>query len=305
MRYTFGLFLVAALFFIGGTKSAKADALTVIPPRFELFGNPGDTVTEKIKITNDSPGEVSLSTEVDDFKAGDDEGSVDFVDPSEPTTSYRMAKWITVEPARFTVAAGQEKTIDVAIRIPRNAEAGGHFASVLVKRAGADTPGGASTETRIGSLILMRVSGDVKEAANVESFLPAESFAQYGPVTFVLRTKNNGNVHVVPTGTIVINNIFGRKVAEIPLTTASILPGASRNTRTEWGEKNLVGRYTATLVASYGQNKSDATTLSATTSFIVFPLYILWIALAVIAFIFFIFSQRKNLKKALNRLTSD
>ncbi len=287
--------------------ASAADAITVIPPRLEIPASPGDTVVEKIRVINQSATEISYSTVLEDFKSGDEDGSVQYIDDSDDTTSFRMAKWITVEPSRFTIAANSERIIQVAIKVPKNAEPGGHFASVIVRRSGTETAGGASVETRIGTLILMRVSGDVKEGLGVESFNTQESYAQYGPVKFDLRLKNSGNVHLQPRGSIVINNMFGKKVAEIPLSNPNVLPGAIRKSVTEWTEKNLIGRYTATLVAQYGQTSStgDQKTLSATTSFIVFPLYLIWVTLGIIVVVYLLITQRKAIRRAINRLTSD
>jgi hypothetical protein len=286
---------------------AANEGVTVIPPRFELFGNPGDTVVEKIRIVNASGTAISFGSTIEDFTAGDEEGTPNFINRDEPDASYRMAKWITVEPSRFNIPSGSERVVEIVIRIPRNAEPGGHFASVIIKRAGTESAGsGTSVESRIGSLVLMRVSGAIKEEATSEEFTTESSFTQYGPVNFILRTKNTGNVHVQPRGSIVITNIFGRKVATIPLNGATALPGSVRKTVTEWGEKNLIGRFTATLVAQYGQtNTGEPKTFTSSTSFIVFPLYLIWVALGVIVAIYLIITQRKNLKKLLNKLTSD
>ncbi len=298
---------VAGASFGFSSPAAAADAITVIPPRLEVPASPGDTVVEKIRVINQSTTEISYSTIIEDFKSGDEDGSVQYVDESEESDSFRMAKWISIEPSRFTIAANSERIIQVAIKVPKNAEPGGHFASVIVRRSGTETAGGASVETRIGTLILMRVSGNVTEGLSVESFGPQETYAQYGPAKFDLRLKNDGNVHLAPRGTIVINNMFGKKVAEIPLSNPNVLPGAIRKSTTEWAEKNLIGRYTATLVAQYGQTSStgEQKTLSATTSFIVFPLYLIWVTLGIIVVAYLLITQRKALRRAINRITSD
>ena len=308
------LLLASALVLVAGIGSipgkASADSVAVIPPRFDMFGNPGDTIVEKLRVRNDSDTAIAYSIVVDDFKAKDDVGGVNLFEQGEQAANanFQLAKWVTVEPTQFTIGASQEAVLNITVKIPKDAEPGGHFASVLVQRAGTQTAGGAAVESRVGSLILLRVSGAVTESASVDSFKAEESYTQYGPITFDLRTKNDGNVHVAPTGTIVITHMFGHKVAEIPLTTANVLPDSARIVKTLWDEKYPIGRYTATLVASYGQI-TDANghlkTLSATTSFIVFPLYLVWITIGIIVLLYLLISQRKNLKKLLNRLTAD
>lgn len=305
---TIAIALIVGVSSLLGTFSVPshtfADTTTIIPPRFDIPGNPGDIVTEKLKVRNDSTTDSTYSVQIDNFTAQGEEGGVALLDSADSNnTTYALAKWITAEPTNFSLAAGAERTVDITIKIPKSGEPGGHYASVLVNRGGGSVSGGGvSVASRVGTLVLLRVSGAVTEKAHVASFASEESFSQYGPVTFDLRTTDDGNVHVAPKGTIVITNIFGKKVAEIPLTGANVLPGATRLVKTTWTEKKLIGRYTATLVATYGQQNQ---TLSASTSFIVFPLYILWILIAIIVVILLAMTQRKRIKRAINRLTSD
>jgi hypothetical protein len=282
--------------------AATAATISVSPPRFELYGNPGDVLNEKIKINNPTDADITYQVELENFTAQGDEGNVDFYDP-QSNESYSLAKWITVEPTRLTVPAGQERILNYTIRIPRSGEPGGHYASVLVKLAGGDVAGGgASVQSRVGTLILLRVSGDVNEALQLENFRTDNSYYQAGPVTFNLRTKNSGNVHVAPTGTIVVTNLFGRKVKEIQLNQANVLPGASRQVKTTWEDKRLVGRYTATLVAKYGQKDQNIT---ASTTFIVLPPAYLAVFTTILVFLFLLVTQRKKLRKIINKITSD
>lgn len=290
-------------------KTSYADTVSVIPPRFELRGNPGDIIQEKLRIRNDSQQSITYAIQVEDFQAKDDQGGVDLIEKdNEGNASYKLASWITTDPEKITLAPGDEKVVTINIKIPKTAEPGGHFASVLIKRSGGDVTGGASVDSRIGSLILLRVSGAITESAAVDSFKAEESISQYGPVTFALRTKNDGNVHVQPKGTIVIYNTFGKEVTKIPLTQANVLPGSARVVKSIWDEKNLIGRYTATLQATYEQNTQpgvEPKTLTASTTFIVFPLWLLWTIIGLIILIFLLITQRKAIKKALNRLTAD
>jgi hypothetical protein len=283
---------------------AQADTITVSPPKFELFGNPGDTVTEGLKVTNNGTAEATYQTDVEDFKASGDTGGIDLIDdPHAPKTSFSLAKWMTVEPSKFTLAAGQQKVVNITIRIPKTGEPGGHYASVQVRLA--DNPvvgGGASVVSQLNSLILLRVSGDITEKISLDTFNTSDNYYQHGPVKFNLKTTNSGNVHVAPTGTIVITDTFGKKVKELPLNVANVLPGASRSISTTWDDAGYIGKYTATLVATYGQGKQP---LTSTTTFIIFPLFLLWIVLGVIAVIALLITQRKKVKRFINNLTRD
>src|SRR5690606_8074877 len=122
----------------------------------------------------------------------------------------------------------------------------------LFQTGSAPTPGSAAVTTRVGTLVLLRVSGNVSEQASISTF-EAPAYSQQGPVNFSLRIQNEGNVHIRPKGTIIITDMFGRKVEEIPLDGANVLPGSVRKTDSTWEKTNILGTYTATLVATYGQ----------------------------------------------------
>lgn len=283
-------------------RPTKADSLTISPPEFELLGNPGDTLSEKIKVTNTSDTDITYLTDIQDFRAEGDDGSIDLVDPETSKESFSLARWLTTEPSQFTVPANQEKVVTVTVRIPKTAEPGGHFASVLIRRQGTPVSGGTSVQSRIGTLFLLRVSGAATEKLSLNSFLPENSYQQYGPVTFNMRYTNAGNVHVAPTGTIVITNMFGHKIKEIPVSPVNILPDSDRLVKTVWDEKNLVGRYTASLVVTYGQSKQ---TIAASTTFVVFPVYLMVIIVVVLILLYLLIAKRKSLKRLINNLTSE
>ena len=56
-----------ALFTVKPQALAQDQRLTIVPPKFELFGNPGDTLTELIKVRNDSTVPQTYSLLVEDF----------------------------------------------------------------------------------------------------------------------------------------------------------------------------------------------------------------------------------------------
>ena len=297
--------LLALLPVLTPLTAVRAETISVVPPKFELLGNPGDILNEEIKVGNSDASQVTYQTSVQDFNASGDTGGVSFVeDPNAPTTTYALAKWVTIEPSRLTVDANSQKTVSVTIRIPKNAEPGSHFASVQVALTPtASTVGGTATvSSKLNTLILLRVSGNTTEKLSVDYFRPVDSYNQKGPIDFDLRTTNGGNVHVAPAGTITITDMFNKKVAEIPLTSANVLPGGSRQIHTVWDSGNKIGRFTANLVATYGDSKQP---IAVSTTFYIIPVPLLVGILALVLIIIFLITKRKKVRKFLNKLTSD
>jgi hypothetical protein len=286
------------------TTPAYAETQTLIPPKLELSGNPGDSLSDRLRIRNEGSQPITYNAKVEDFVAVGDQGQVDFVDPAEARTNFSLAQWVTVSPETFTVPANSEQVIGFTIRIPKTAEPGGHFASINIQSAGEGVlqGNGAAVQSRLASLILLRVSGNATEKITLESFRTPSRTYQSGPIDFVFRSKNEGTVHIAPVGKITITNTFGQKVAEVPLRQANVFPGATRQVITTWDGKGLIGFYTATTVATYGQNGSA---LTGSTTFFVLPVWLLASVGGVIAAIFLVRINRKRFRKLLHRLTAE
>lgn len=118
--------------------------------------------------------------------------------------------------------------------------------------------------------MLLQVSGDIQENANIAEFYSLksvdgkQSMFESGPINFVQRIENTGNVHIKPTGTIEVSNMFGGNVASLRVNgdptnpenePRSILPKSIRRFEQTLDKKWLFGRYTATVKLSYGQGQ--------------------------------------------------
>ena len=300
------VFLIAFLGIFPTTALAQGAAgMTIIPPKFELFANPGDIVTESIRLKNESNLPQSFSVLVEDFSTAGEGGRV-VLEEDENQSTYSLKKWIRLSSDKVLLQPNQETVFPYSISVPIGAEPGGHYASVLFELGGSGDVGEGVTSVkhRIGSLVLLRVSGDVTEEATVESFSTAK-YQRKGPVEFDLRVKNDGTTHIRPNGTIVIKNIFGRKVDEIPFTGWNVFPGTIREMITPWNKSSLLGVYTATMVSTYGQQNLPLT--AATRFTVASPLSIILIIVGFIASIMFVssvISGKSRLLKALRILTS-
>jgi hypothetical protein len=119
---TLGVFALGTLltaFSVFPTRTAHADSYTITPPKYELFANPGDTLSEKLKVRNDSDTDITYQVEIQDFTANGDDGSINLVDPTAPRETFSLAKWITTEPSKFTIPAGQESVVSFTIKYLR------------------------------------------------------------------------------------------------------------------------------------------------------------------------------------------
>jgi len=274
--------------------------LSISPLTFELTANPGNTLTNKLRVYNPSNSSVAVSMEVEDFTVSGEEGDV-IVAPAE-TETYSLAKWINVYPQSFVLEPKEQAFVDFTINVPIGAEPGGHYGSILAETKGIVGEGstGLAVTPKIGALVLLMVSGKINESLSVEDF-SAPDFSEYGPIDFTIKFKNNGTVHVRPRGFISITDWQGKKVADIPFAQKNVIPGATRKIDTTFDKQWLIGRYTATLVGNYGI--SNLPLEARVLNFWVFPWKIfLGIIVALSVVVGLLFKTRKRWKLALKIL---
>ena len=263
-------------------------SIGVTPLTFELTANPGDVLTNQLKVYNGSDNTTTIKMEIEDIAPAGEMGEVI---PIPERETYSLAHWVTTQPSEFTLQPREERYVAFTISVPKNAEPGGHYGTVLARTTAVAAPGatGVGIITRTGVLVLLSVSGQSKEELAVKDFT-APKYSQYGPINFAIRLENKGTVHVKPRAQIVVTDWLGKKVGEIAIPERNVLPGAIRKFDASLDKKWLwAGRYTATLTGNYGS--LNLSLPAAVITFWAFP----WkIGLVILAVIILIILSRKR-----------
>lgn len=285
-RYLFLTMVMVGSVLVFGVQ--KANAITLVPPSLEFATQPGRTIDTVIKLYNEGSDPINIYTSTALFTAKDETGTPDFNFNNQPSD---LATWIKAPTGPMGILAGERIEIPISIEIPSTAEPGGHFAGLFFEtRPPEDTPGQVKVRQKIGTLVILRVEGDVQESARVEKFAVDNLGAlRRLPVAFMTKVQNTGNVHVRPTGTIQIKNMFGRVVATLSINESegAVLPNSTRRFDAMWRVQTddethgsflvelgkewrnfAVGKYSAVFAGTYGAAKQ---TLTATTTFSVWP----------------------------------
>ncbi len=316
MKKVFFAITLAALIF--GLAPAIASATTISPPVIEFDARPGDTIVDVIKLFNETAEEVTLTGEVRTFKALNETGAPSFLPPEESTD---LATWLKLDEATVTLPADERKDILFSINVPENAEPGGHFAGILWTPTGAPAleGSGVGITMKTGTLVLVRVAGDVNETGRLASFTADRASYNYLPVNFSVRFENLGNVHLKPAGVIEIKNLLGRKVAALPVNgdLSNVLPESIRKFDATWQKTEVPlgasewqremdnfawGKYTATLILDYG---IDGQQTSASLAFWVFPwrVTLFYLAIAIIIILLIIIGIRSYNKWVIKKFS--
>ncbi len=283
----YGLTILLATAAVLGFSADQVFALTISPPKIEINGNPGDVVNQAIKLYNEENRENVFFAEVQNFKARGELGEPRFTQSAEKD-DFSLASWIEISAEPITLSAGERREIPFKIVIPKDADPGGHYAGVFFSTMPPERETGAAAigiSGKLGSLILLRVAGEVQESGKLLEFNTegGTRFFSSKPVKFYARFENQGNVHLKPQGEIKIKGIFDVTSASDSLAVneagGNVLPDSVRRFETVWGEKSdaqtakensflselknewdnfALGKYQADLVLSYGTGGRQA-----------------------------------------------
>lgn len=272
---------------VGGLMMSvlTAQALTVSPARAELTADPGEAVTDSFTVINEQDADQTFYTSVENFESQGETGTPNFTSSKEGLPS-----WIQVQD-KIVLKKGERAKVQYTISVPQDADAGGHFAAIFLSTVPPATQDGqVSVGAKVGMLVLLKVTGNVKEQGGLLTFVLKESKKVLTslPVDFVYRFKNDGNDRVKPEGEIVIKNMLGAEVAHLDANKAlgNVLPASVRRFEVRFGEKEApsvsapffdqvrfqkdnfaFGMYTANLHLAFGNaGKSDAA-----LTFFIFP----------------------------------
>lgn len=239
--------------FNGLITPVHAASLIVSPPRIDLEGKPGDVLQQTIKITNSSDKSINIFAKVADFIVQDNSGT-----PIQITTAasgrYLASPWFLLDRPEFTLAPHQTENIIAIIEIPKEALPGGHYAGVYFSplEKGRLNSTGAVIVPEIGSLFGITIAGDITYDAMIKDFSVKTTVSEFGPIDFTAVIENQSDTHIKPQSNIVIHDMIGRKLADIPLNELNIFPFTSRTLSGTWDRVWGLGRYSATLTATYG-----------------------------------------------------
>jgi hypothetical protein len=289
--------------------SGYVDALTLTPGRFEIRGNPGETLNEEILLINEGENVEAYYSSFSNFEAQGESGSPAFVEPKDG-----LGTWITTPISSVSLAPRQQKIVPFTVTIPKDAEPGGHFAVIFW----GTSPGGGGGQVAVGAktgiLVLLSVNGDVKEEAGLLDFNTIDKRFFYNtlPVSMEYRFRNDGGDRIKPEGKITIRDtiFFPAEYLDANPVEGNVLPNSTRKIKVDWIKyerpagyiaptgffskfwsdvgyqwKNFaLGLYSANLNVAYGAQGQH---VKKTTFFFVFPWQLVLVMLVVFIIVFF------------------
>jgi hypothetical protein len=279
----------AILIFHSLIALAQGLPVAIETTRIEITGNPGERVSSSFPFWNGTDEFLPVHLETADFAPQDEAGHVTV--GAKIPEGNSLKDWVHPEFTDLAVAPKTEFEFRFTVDVPATADPGTHYGVLLVATAPVSKGGGAAVQVKIGSIILVKVLGEVKEKLALESF-SVPRFAEAPPIAIEVRFRNEGTVHEAPAGDIEVRNVFGAPVATATLPIRNVLPGVVRKVEASVGEGFWLGRYTVLLHAKYGYAGQE---LSARNTIWVVPWRTQgWKVLLAILCIAFVIWKRRN-----------
>jgi len=288
-------------------------ALTLSPPLYEIGAMPGQTLRTGLKVFNETEKAGTFYFEAQNFTAKGEQGDPYFIGE---VGKEGLASWIEL-PDSIYIEPGELKQVEFVIKVPENADPGGHYAAIFLSTSPpvVEGTGAVGMAARIGTLVLLRIGGEIIEQGKLVEFglVDTKRVFEHLPINFLVRIENLGTVHIKPAGTIEIRNIFGFKTKEIKVNIAkmpdgkerpvgNILPQSVRRFESKWQadeeenqpetfwqkvkfekENFAFGRYQAKLNLNYGAENDKK--LTAVLYFWVFPWHLLLVSFIVLVLV--------------------
>ncbi|MFE9449450.1 WxL protein peptidoglycan domain-containing protein [Streptomyces sp. NPDC006739] len=267
---------------VGPARAADNGSWAVYPvasrvaarPYFYLSADPGQTLTDKVAVTNRTGEPLTFRLYAADAYNTPRDGG--FAVRTLTETMRAVGAWAKPARSRVTVAAHQTVTVPFTLRVPRGAEPGDHPGAIVALDERID-PGRGSValgvRRAVGARVYLRVSGPTLPALSVEQV----RISHHQPlvpglgdstaiVSYTLR--NTGNVTLDPKVRLRAGGLFGRTLLDRDLTgvPSELLPGQSVRLTEPWHGAPQLDWGDVTLTAS-----APGTRESAGASFLALP----------------------------------
>ena len=232
------------------TPTSKS-ALAVSPAIIESVLELGKPVPFTVQVANITNFPLPVKSFVRDFAVQSTE--------LEKTERARLdsSQWFSIKDPDFILQPNQVRAVNGTITAPINAVPGGHYATIYFQPLVPHevlSPSTAYMNSQVGTLAFLIIKGDIEQKASFDSGLQAPSVVQHGPIDFTFTLNNDGNVHLMPTGTLTLFDMFGHEAAKLKVEPGVILPESTKPFTATWDAANALGVYRAELDLQYGDN---------------------------------------------------
>ena len=245
--------------------SANENSIRISPLRTDLTIAAGKTGTVEIDVTNLTKGTAEYQAIENDFVAGDEKGTPAIILDQNAYAPTHSLKRFMVPLPNITVPAGATKAVDVTIKVPITAQAGGYFGALRFAPAAAGSQP-LSLSSSAASLILLTVPGPTVQKLDLTNFevqqngYTSTNFRTPNNLSLLIRFTNQGNLQEAPFGQINVTKGKTKLLFTDDFNQSQppdeILPDSARRWSIPLQNVGKFGKFTVTATLTYGNGQS-------------------------------------------------
>lgn len=255
--FLFSPFLTPSLFAVSyggfGIRPANPDPDIPLSDSWFIYNLlPGEKKEDAFIVSNTS--EETLSAEiypVDGTTTGD--GSFALLEKG--SDRKEIGTWVKLAKNKVTLSPGEEEKIFFTITIPGGTAVGDHLGGIVLENLAVTKGKGVNVVTRVGVRIYETVPGQLTRKLNLANF---SWKLVNNNLTFYFELENAGNVHLDPTGKLIIKDGFlGLTLASFDLNLGMVLPGKPTKVPLVWAGAWPLGKFRAIAEINYGEKPAE------------------------------------------------
>lgn len=251
------------LFSAAYAQTLPQNSVIVRPAKAEVTTLGGEERSVVFTVSNGTKEPLHVSVSFEDIAANNQGSAVDdavrLLGDAKGVNSLKDD--LSVTQPSFDILTGQEVSVPVTIHIPRSAEPGSRYGSVVFRftklSAAGNTGVDVSLQGRIAALLYVRIAGEVREEGRLVAFglfnnaKTTKSPTMNEPLRMQVAYHNTGTVYLNPYGRITVRSVFGGTHV-LPIDPWAVLPLATRMREIDMTESLYPGLYTAHLELNRG-----------------------------------------------------
>ena len=262
-RFILFIILILGSFLVTPSQvSAQSSGGISVTPSILRLDLETDPAEFELVYQNNSNSEVVLDFSATDFSDLEDGWKVRFLDDKESKNyHYSLSSWIEFEKKSITLTPGETGTVRVIVNKDELAP-GGHYGSIMANISTVDkTQAQVDIKGVLSTIVFVRTNFGTEIEKGSISDLSFDRGSLFSfPKSVVLRFNNQGNTELVPLGSVLIKDMFGRTVAKGILNEGSnySLPESIKRFTIEMkqsGARFVPGYYTTELDLKYGKDE--------------------------------------------------
>lgn len=258
----------------------KDEAINFVPAFVYVNGARGEQVEATVLVQNQTLVDADMSVELLDMTDG--RGASTAFEYEPIGTSPRGAgAWLEPDTRRFRLRAGSQREVRVAVDIPDDAGAGGHFAALMFTASETTASSQFNIDIATPVPVFITVAGNYERDLRATVISDDRWRWHGGRARWTVELHNAGDVHEVVGGTLRLDGALSNPVVT-PLRAGILLPGERRRQRIEFDLRDAPDRLVARARVELDGDR-DATAQAAPTYVLPWWLLVIFLVVSILA----------------------